>query len=196
MAETGTEPAAAMPSWLPAREGERVLWRGGPRVQTVLPALVLGLLITAVPVGVALLVPGLPYAVALLGLLGPPFPLGTYLWVRTTEYVVTSGGLYRKEGFLGREVRAVSHESVQNVTTTQGIVGTVFGHGTVTFDTAGDDGNGLAFRYIDDIQVVQELASERRHENDRPGTIDQWRAVREEVRRVRVAVDRQAGRRE
>ncbi|RXK50053.1 PH domain-containing protein [Halorientalis pallida] len=199
------------PSWLPLAGDERVQWRGGPRIRTIIPAVVIGLAFvlaglgalwyTATEAGSAVL--------AALGVLAIPsgvlIPSWSLLRIRHTEYVVTDRHLYRKSGVLGRRVTTVGYETVQNVSYSQGITGTLFDHGTVSFDTAGGSGTELSFSNVDDPSAVQQLVEKRRarygggdgfgggtgpSEGDSlPGTTEQWAAVREEVGALRRAIE-------
>ncbi|WP_247010070.1 PH domain-containing protein [Halorientalis litorea] len=174
--------------WLTAGPGEAVRWCGGPRIQTALPGAVIGVVVAAASV----LVPEVP---SLLGVAGVVPAAGVYLWVRNVEYVVTTDKLYRKQGVLGRRVTAVGYETVQNASYSQGILGTAFGYGTVTFDTAGGNGTELAFSNVTDPRAVEQLVSELLGEEESPadaavpGSIEQWQAIREEVQRLRRTVE-------
>lgn len=197
------------PAWLPLAGDETVEWRGGPRIQTLIPSVVLGL--AFVLIGVGLLwytaVEAGSVVLAALGVLailsGVATPIGALLRVRNTEYVVTDRHLYRKSGVLGRQVTTVGYETVQNISYAQGITGTLFDHGTVAFDTAGGSGTELAFSNVDDPSAVQQLVEQRRArygggigasgDGSVPGATEQWAAVREEVVALRRAVERRRG---
>lgn len=174
--------------WLTAGPGETVRWCGGPRIQTALPGVFVGVVIAAT----AVLVPEIP---SLLGVVGVAPAAGVYLWVRNVEYVVTTDKLYRKQGVLGRRVTAVGYETVQNASYSQGILGTVFGYGTVTVDTAGGNGTELSYSKVNDPKAVEHLVSEllggqnSRADAAVPGSIEQWQAIREEVQRLRRTVE-------
>ncbi|WP_435335551.1 PH domain-containing protein [Haloarchaeobius sp. TZWWS8] len=178
--------------WLTLDDGEEVLWSASPRIQSVLPAAVLGLVVAlgAVALVTVAELPTPLLAVALLGL-GPP--LLAYFYVINTRYVVTNQGCYRKTGGLSRRVISVDFESVQNSSYEQGILGTQFGYGSVTVDTAGGLGQELVFWNVDDPRAVQKLLSEQRARHDEPeipGTLAQWQAIRDEVRVLRRLVER------
>lgn len=179
--------AAGHPDWLVLEPGESLVWVGKPRIQTVIPAVIVGLAIVAG----AVLVREVPTPVAAVGALPP---LGTYLWLRNTDYVVTDRRLYRKQGILGRRVTAVGYETVQNVAYSQGILGTLFDYGAVEFDTAGEAGTELAFRTVDDPRTVKRHADEQLSRHSQgvdavPGSLGQWQAVLREVEALRDAVE-------
>ncbi|MFC6835103.1 PH domain-containing protein [Halomarina ordinaria] len=206
-ARTASESPTATPDWLALDERETVLWRGGPRIQTVLPGVAVGVVLLALGVAALLGVGPVPShpAVTLLALCvlvgGLSIPLAAYLVVRNTDYVVTDRGLYRKRGVLSRSVLSVGYETVQNATYAQGVTGTLFGYGTLTFDTAGSTGEELSFRDVDDPSTVQSLVSRRIGrvgegdvpDGGLPGTTAEWRAVREEVRALRRALEARRG---
>lgn len=214
-AADGEPSAGGPPAWLPLAGEETVQWQGGPRIQTIIPAVVVGLALvlgglgalwyTANEVGSAVLA-----ALGVLATLGGVVtPIWSLLRVRHTEYVVTDRHLYRKSGVLGRRVTTVGYETVQNVSYSQGITGTLFDHGTVAFDTAGGTGTELAFSNVDDPSALQQLVEKRRarygggdgfggatgpsEDDSLPGTTEQWQAVREEVVALRQAVERRRG---
>jgi membrane protein YdbS with pleckstrin-like domain len=183
----GTGSTAQHPDWLVLEPGESLVWVGGPRIQTVIPAVLVGLAVVAG----AVLVPEIPTPFAAVGVLPP---VGTYLWLRNTDYVVTDRRLYRKRGVLGRRVTAVGYETVQNAAYSQGVLGTLFDYGAVEFDTAGEAGTELAFRNIDDPRTVkrytdEQLGRHRRGSDAIPGSLEQWQAVLQEVRALRDAVE-------
>lgn len=208
----GTGANGPPPAWLPLASDETVQWRGSPRIQTVIRSLVVGLAFVLVGLG------ALWYAATQVGsvvlvalsvlavLTGVVMPIWTLIRVRHTEYVVTDSHLYRKNGVLGQRVTTVGHETVQNVAYARGITGTLFDYGTVAFDTAGGSGTKLSFSNVDDPSVVQQLVESQRTrygggdefggvtetggDGARPGTAEQWAAVREEVVALRRAVER------
>ncbi|MCT9096200.1 PH domain-containing protein [Haloarchaeobius sp. HME9146] len=180
-------------SWFTADEGEEVLWTAKPRIQSVLPSLLVSLFVLA---GAATLVvvtgETLIVVVGLVIALLPP--VAAYFQVINTEYLVTNQACYRKTGGLSRTVLSADFESVQNSSYEQSAVGNLFGYGTVEIDTAGGGGTELAFWNVEDPASVQRivLSQKQRYESttDIPGSLDQWRAVRDEVRRLRNAVER------
>jgi hypothetical protein len=62
----------------------------------------------------------------------------------------------------------------------------VFGYGTVTLEIAG--GDDIQFRRIEDPETVRRLVDQATGE-EIPGSLEQWRAVRDEVRALRKAVE-------
>lgn len=182
--------------WLTLDDDEAVLWEGSPRIQTVIPALLVGLVVAAAPVAVAVFAPdAAPVPVWPLAVLGVVPPLLVYVWIRNVEFVVTTNRCYRKRGVLSRDVLAVGFESVQNSSYEQGVLGTAFGHGTVSVDTAGGLGTELSFWNIEEPRSVQQLVLDQRDavagdEDEVPGSVEQWQAVLDEVRALRRAAER------
>ncbi|PSQ19053.1 hypothetical protein BRD00_02045 [Halobacteriales archaeon QS_8_69_26] len=190
---TGAPSEGSAPPWLSLDPDEELRWQGGPRIQTVIPGAVAGIVIVALAVAV----PQIPTWLAVFGVVPP---VATYLWVRNTDYVVTTGGLYRKSGIVSRRVTAIEYDSLQNVSYSQGVIGNLRGWGTVEFDTAGGESKEMSFPRVDDPRSVQQLVEEEiaRHrgeggDRDLPGTVEQWEAVLEEVRALRVALQGRTG---
>lgn len=185
---------------IPLGEREQPLWVGRPRWTVVVPAVVVGVILVVAglllgtvgdnPIGLVLVAVGVPIAVA------------SVLQNRKTQYLVTDRALYRKTGVLSRQVSRADLSTVQNSAYAQGITGSLFGYGTVTFEIAG--GGDFAFNTITGPSEVRalvdketgtdSLVGDRRTSPTRreriPGRLDQWQAVRDEVVALRQAVER------
>ncbi|MFC6835102.1 PH domain-containing protein [Halomarina ordinaria] len=135
--------------WLTLDEGEEVLWSGKPHVYSIVPALVVGIPLSLVLVGI-------------------PIVVGAYLNRENTVYLLTSEGLYRKQGILSRDVRKIGFEKVQNTSFTQGPLGTYVGYGNVDISTAGGAGVEMRFQSVPDPKSVQERIN-RQIRRARPG---------------------------
>jgi uncharacterized membrane protein YdbT with pleckstrin-like domain len=174
-------------AWLTPEPGETVEWEANPRLMRTLPAVLVSLALVVAAIGGAVLVDRL----ALAGLLAAPLP-GAYAYLRVvnTRFVLTNRALYRKTGILGVDVRTVELDRVQNSKSSQGILGTAFGYGSVTVDVAG----GADLRYFDVYDPDEVRADIERlaaGSDDIPGTVGQWREVREELRAIRRLLDGQ-----
>ncbi|ELZ98625.1 PH domain-containing protein [Haloferax sulfurifontis] len=185
---TDSETVAAVDDWLARGDDEAVRWEGRPRIQTVIPAAVVGLAIVVVA-AVAAAANGVP-ELAVAGLVGFLLPAWSYLRVTNTRYVVTDRALYRKTGVLSRSVQRVSIDRVQNSALSQGVTGSLFGYGTVAVEAAG--GGAIRFDDVDDPGAVRDRIEGRddRDGDELPGTVEQWAAVRDEVRALRAALER------
>ncbi|CQR50252.1 MULTISPECIES: PH domain-containing protein [Haloferax] len=183
-----SETVAAVDDWLARGDDETVRWAGRPRIQTVIPAAVVGAAIAVVSAAVAV-VNDVP-ALALVALVGPLLPAWSYLRVTNTRFVVTDRALYRKTGVLSRTVQRVSLDRVQNSALSQGVTGSLFGYGTVAVEAAG--GGAIRFDDVNDPGTVRDRIEGRddRDSDEIPGTVEQWAAVRDEVRALRAAVER------
>lgn len=183
--------------WPPVAD-ERVVWAGQPRQRVVLQGLLVGLavgLVVAVGAVAAVVEAGVAIPTAALAgvplaVLGVVVPTGAvWLWRRTTRYALTESAIYHRTGVLSITVTELSLRKVQNTAYDQSALGVVFGHGTVTVDTASSDGAELTLRALDGPAAVhRQLATQVKDtqgQADLPGTLDQWRAVRAETRRVR-----------
>jgi len=173
------------PDWLAGGDGEEAVWEGSPRLSTALPGVVAGLLVAVAGGAAAVGVPELPSVLALLPVsVGLPIAVYAVLRVQHTRYVVTDRACYRKTGVLSRDVRRLSRSRVQNSSFEQSAVGSALGYGTVRVVAAG--GGALSFSRIENPREVRRLVDRSRSV---PGSVEQWRAVREEARALRAALD-------
>lgn len=172
------------PDWLSLAVDETVAWDGGPRLATALPGVVVGVALVAAAGWLAF--PDRPLVGVAIALGGIAIAGWAYLAVVNTEYVVTDRAVYEKHGILGVSVTEAPLSKVQNSALSQGVAGTLLGYGTVTLEVAG--GNEVAFRRIEDPAAVRPLVDRGR--DPIPGSLAQWRAVLEEVRALRRAVER------
>src|SRR6056297_753685 len=130
---------------IPIGTNESIDWSGRPRITTILPAVVIGvlLLVTGIAVSVtsgsALFLAVVPLGVAI--------PIWKYFALQGVQYVITDEALYVKRGVLTRSVTQANLETVQNSSFGQGITGSIFGYGSVAFEIAG--GDDLSFRAIE-----------------------------------------------
>jgi membrane protein YdbS with pleckstrin-like domain len=173
--------------WLALDPDEVVEWEAHPRYMRAAPAVLASVVIAALAVGGAVLVDPL----ALVAVPIAPLPgLYGYLQVVNTRFVVTNRAVYRKRGILGVDVRTVDLHRVQNTRSRRGVLGNAFGYGTVDLEVAG--GPDLRFYDVYDPDDVRRLI-ERLGGGEAaiPGTIEQWRAVRDELRAIRTHLEGQ-----
>jgi len=162
--------------WLTLDEGEEVLWASTPHKSSLVSALIVGV----------------PLSVVLIGI---PIIVGSYLSFQNTNYVVTTRGLYRKRGIFSRDVKQIGFDKVQNISYSQGAIGSRLGYGSVEISTAGSSGVELTFRNIPTPAAIQELISreiERREGGgrDQEGDVDDTlEAILAELRGIRQALD-------
>lgn len=162
--------------WLTIDADEEILWASTPHKSSLVPALLIGI----------------PLSVLLIGI---PILVSAYLNYTNTNYVVTTRGLYRKRGILSRDVKQISFDKVQNISYTQTAIGSSLGYGTVDISTAGSSGVELQFQNIDSPAEIQELISreiERREDSsrDQDGEADDvLDAILTELRGIRQALD-------
>jgi uncharacterized membrane protein YdbT with pleckstrin-like domain len=123
--------------WLSLDDGEDVVWSGQPRLKSIIPAVLFG--IPLIPVGIGILI-----------------ILGAYYSVKNTDFVVTNEGLYVKKGVLSRSVQKIGFDKVQNISFSQGIFGKRFGYGSIEISTAGGSGVEMRFRSVDSPREVQD----------------------------------------
>jgi len=162
--------------WLTIDADEEILWASTPHKSSLVPALLIGIPLSLVLIGIPILV-------------------SAYLNYMNTNYVVTTRGLYRKHGILSRDVKQISFEKVQNISYTQTAIGSSLGYGTVDISTAGSSGVELQFQNIPTPTEIQELISreiERREDTsrDQDGEADDvLDAILTELRGIRQALD-------
>jgi uncharacterized membrane protein YdbT with pleckstrin-like domain len=128
--------------WLTLDENEKIVWSGKPHESSLIPALVVGIPLSFVLIGLAIIA-------------------GSYLQRENTQYVVTTDGLYKKTGILSRDVQRIDLGKVQNTSYSQGFFGSRFGYGNVDISTAGGSGIEMQFRSVPDPREVQELVNKR-----------------------------------
>ncbi|MDS0298772.1 PH domain-containing protein [Halogeometricum sp. S1BR25-6] len=128
--------------WLTLDDDEEVVWSDTPHPASIVPALVVGLPLSLVLVGI-------------------PIVASAYLSLRNTHYVVTTSGLYRKSGILSRDVQKVGFDKVQNTSYSQGILGSYVGFGNVDISTAGGSGIEMRFGSVENPREVAELVNRR-----------------------------------
>lgn len=174
-------------AWLTLESGETIEWETHPRLMRAMPGIVISLALGVGALGGA----GVIDRLALAGLLIAPIPgLYAYLSVVNTHFVLTNRALYRKTGILGIDVRTVELDRVQNSKSSQGILGTTFGYGSVKVDVAG----GRDLRFVDIYDPDELRADVERLTGGRkeiPGTLEQWQEVREELRAIRRTLESQ-----
>ncbi|MFD1600301.1 PH domain-containing protein [Halobellus rarus] len=167
---------------------ETVAWDGQPKLTTALPGVGMGI---ALLVGAAWLVTVQNESVVgiLLGIAGVTVGLWAYLSVVNTEYVLSDRAVYTKQGVIGIRITESSLSKIQNSAFSQDALGSVFGYGTVTLEIAG--GDDIQLRRIEEPETVRRLVDHATGE-ETPGSLEQWRAVLDEVRALRRAVESQA----
>lgn len=180
MADPSTETDAVLPDgfdWLSLDPEEEVVWTGNPHSMSLVPALVIGIPLSLILVGLFIIA-------------------SAYLTRENTEYVITTEALYKKRGIISRDVKRVGFEKVQDTSYTQGFFGTQFGYGDVDISTAGGSGVELRFDSVEDPKRIQELVNERIRARDgrsRDGDTetkgDVLGDILAELRAIRTAVE-------
>jgi len=175
-----SESTAVDLSWLTLDDGEEVLWASTPHKSSLVPALVVGVPLSFVLIGI-------------------PIVVSAYLTYTNTNYVVTTRGLYRKRGIVSRDVKQIGFDKVQNISYTQTAVGSYLGYGTCEISTAGSSGVELQFRNIPNPADIQELISREIERREGPRRDDDEQDVDAvlseilaELRGIRQALDESA----
>lgn len=179
MSSDGTVDEEVTYEWVDLEPGERVIWEGKPHVYSLAPAIIVGI----------------PLSVVLIGLV-----IMAWAWVarENTTYVITTEAVYRKRGSISRDVKRVDFAKIQNTSFRQGILGTHFDYGTVDVSTAGSEGAEVRFRAVPDPRAVQRQLNNRLErvtgetrpdDEERPDEIELLLEIRDELRAIRAAVD-------
>jgi len=181
---------------IPLDTTESVEWFGCPRITTILPAVLTGVLLLVF--GIVVSVTGeTPLFLAVVPL-GVAIPLWKYFALQGVQYVITDEALYVKRGVLTRSVTQANLETVQNSSFGQDITGSIFGYGSVTFEIAG--GDDLSFRAIEDPRAIRALVDRAASNDDGlgggdtgesviPGDLTQWQQIRDEIRAIRSSLE-------
>ena len=162
------------PEWLSLDQDEKIFWKGSPRMKSILPAVIIGIPLSLVGIGILIII-------------------GAYLNVKNTDYVVTSTGLYVKKGILSRSVQNIDYDKIQNISFSQGIFGNQFGYGNIEISTAGGSGVEMRFRSIEQPKAVQEqinkhIKKDKEEPTSKKGDIDA--EILEELKKTRKAVEK------
>lgn len=128
--------------WLTLDEDETLVWSGKPHKSSLIPALIIGVPLSLVLIGLAIIG-------------------AAYLYRENTRYVVTTDALYRKSGVLSRDVQRIDFEKVQNTSYSQGFFGARFGYGNVDISTAGGSGVEMQFQSVPEPRHIQETINKR-----------------------------------
>ena len=150
--------------WLTPAEGESILWSGQPRLKSLL---VWAVLAVASPVVVGVVVDatiGLGVSAVTLTILA-----WMYLWLVSTDYVLTDQAVYRKTGVLGENVQRVPLGKVQNTDLKKGIFGAQFDYGTVEVSSAGSGGTDLRIADVYDPDEVRQLLESHARRSEETG---------------------------
>lgn len=165
--------------WLTLGENEEIVWSGKPHESSLIPALVVGLPLSLILVGLFIIA-------------------GAYFQRENTQYVVTSDGLYKKTGVLSRDVQRIDFGKVQNTSYSQGFFGSRFGYGNVDISTAGGSGVEMQFRSVPEPREVQELINKRVKGNHGEPTTQSGETKRDvlddiliELREIRATLETQ-----
>lgn len=173
--------------------GESVIWTGHPRRTAVLPAVAVGLGLLVAGLAIAAVGGDVLLVLVGLGLVGVGLfvPAWSYLTIINTEFTVTDRALFRRTGVLSRSVHRVELARVQDSAFAQHLRGRLFGYGTITFEVAG--GPPMHFDRVHDPRDIRQLVDEKRQGVvEIPGSLEQWRAIRDEVVALRKAVQGRA----
>jgi uncharacterized membrane protein YdbT with pleckstrin-like domain len=173
-ATAGTSTDSPSLDWLTLDDDEELLWSSRPHRSSLVPALVVGIPLSFVLIGI-------------------PILLSAYLTYQNTHYVVTDAGLYKKTGILSRDVQKIGFDKVQNTSYSQTAIGGYFGYGNVDVSTAGGSGVEMRFRSVPDPADVQQLIN-KRVKSKEPATDEKSEVLDDvltELRAIRAALEEQ-----
>jgi len=140
--------------WMTLDPDEQVLWEGQPHAYSLIPAIVIGIPLVLLLIGVLVIV-------------------GAILQRRNTTFLVTTDGLYKKTGIISRDVQKIEFGKVQNISFSQGPLGNLVGYGNVDISTAGGSGVEMQFRSVPDPKSVQEQINRQIRQSRPEGASDE-----------------------
>ena len=161
--------------WVSLDPDEEILWDGEPRIQSIIPALVIGVPLSVMGIGLLIIA-------------------GAYLNIKNTDFVVTNQGLYKKTGVLSRNVQKIGFDKVQNISFSQSALGNYFGYGNVEVSTAGGSGVEMRFNSIEDPKTVQEMINKQIKQEEGQSKVGKAKdklmeKMLEEMKKTRRAVE-------
>lgn len=167
-------PAGDEFDWLSLDSDEEIVWAGNPHPMSIVPALIFGIPLAILLVGIVVIV-------------------GAYLWRENTYYVVTTDGVYKKTGIFSRSVTEIEYEKIQNTAYSASAMGRWLGYGTVEISTAGGSGVEMRIQGVENPQEVQQRLSARVTEvqgtDDEESTADVLDDILVELRAIRQSVE-------
>lgn len=134
-----------------------------PHWQVVVPATVVGLILTAAAIYIAYITPDdttgnwiqwITVAVAVL--LGIPLVIVPFLRWRTTRYVITTHRVMLRQGIVNKSGKDITLSKITDVSYERRMLDRLVGSGTLSIESAGDSPNEL-FRAIPHSDRVQQL---------------------------------------
>ena len=170
-----------IPNWVTLTSDEQEVWFSRPSMLPYIPGMVFGAGIALASVALWLAatgvlptgpeipetVPATPLALAGVGL-GLGIILLTYLQWRSTQFLLTTEEVYRKEGIISRDVVNTNLRNVYNTQFTQPPLGFLLSIGTVNIQTAGTGGTDLTYSNVRNPDKVVEMIVRLRDEKDTP----------------------------
>jgi hypothetical protein len=177
------------PDWTTLDEAETVEWSGGPVLASALPQLLAAGVVLAGSVALPLAT-GLPWVLAVPSALLAAVVAAAGLYpVYATAFLVTSRAVYAKRGRRARRVTTLELDRVQDVSYRRSAVGNALGYGTVTVEIAG--GGDLSLTDVADARRAADLVGRLARDggDSVPGSAAEWRAVRDELRRIRAELE-------
>lgn len=94
-------------------------------------------------------------------LLGLIAPIGAYLYYRVTVYVITNKRVIIKSGLIGADIRSIFFEKIKSTFVNVGILGKIFGTGTIMIDsgniTQTKNGSQIAYDKFANINSPYEV---------------------------------------
>lgn len=191
--------------WLSLDGGEEIVWTGKPRIRSVLGSVAGAIgfvLVSLAALGAAATLTDIPRWMLLLAgvgvvLYGATQVVRAYVPVANTDYVLTTGNLYKKRGVLSETVNRVGVEKIQRTTLSKSVLGNLFDYGTVDVSTAGGRGVEMRIKDLNDPGELRENLRRRISATSSPTDPDTVgesrvdpetaRQVIEEARRMREA---------
>ncbi len=161
--------------WLSLEEDEEVIWEGEPKMNSIIPAIIIGIM----------LIP-----IAGLGLF---IIAGAYLHIKNTDFLVTSDGVYKKTGIISRRVKKIGFSKIQDISFNQGVFGRKYNYGNVDISTAGGQQVDMRFNSVESPKEVQEIINKRirsdKEDKEDLSEIEILKTILEEVKSIRKEIE-------
>lgn len=172
--------------WLP-QDDNAVQWDGTPGFSTVIKPLLVGGGLALIGLGAIiyeyLTIAGIVTAIVL----GTVITVYGVVKVLRTEYVITKQSIWKRTALLGTDTTRVKISDVQNTSYSRSTIGKLTGKGDVVIEVAGSD--NITFERVSDYKTAHSLISDwagrESLTDDIPGSIEQWQAIRQELRLLR-----------
>lgn len=155
----------SVPGWVTLGDAEEIVWTGRPSMLLAAGSMLLGFVLVVVGSALYGVVIPTDSGFRWVGLLVVAAGVALIILVvarhRSTQYVITTNEVYRKEGLLSRKVASLRLDRIQNVSFEQSLLERLSMYGDVYVDTAGTGGTEITFHGVPNPQRVSSMLTEQ-----------------------------------